>query len=71
MEKDRTLAESIDDPTQSDPARACPEVLHRVKLPLVLVAHAARADQEITPARASEILLEQEAASAFLCDSGV
>ena len=38
-----------------------PQVLrHRVKLPLVLCAHAARPGEEITPERAARILLDEE-----------
>jgi len=63
VEEERTLAESIADPSRSGSARGCSEkttAFNRVKLPLVRVAHAARANEEIKPARAFEILLEQE-----------
>jgi hypothetical protein len=36
------------------------KVRHRVKLPIVRCAHAARPEEEITPERAAEILLEEE-----------
>lgn len=34
---------------------------HRVQLPIVKVAHRPRPDEELTPKRAAEILIEQEA----------
>ena len=34
---------------------------HRVQLPLVKVAHKPRPDEELTPERLAEILIEQEA----------
>lgn len=38
-------------------------IRNRVTLPLVMVAHAARPEEEITPERAAEILLDDEAES--------
>lgn len=63
VEENRTLTDLITellrrgmtgDPVESKVIR------HRVKLPLVHVAHAASPDEELTPERISEILLEQE-----------
>lgn len=36
-------------------------VRHRVRLPLVHCAHAARPGEEVTPERVAEVLLEEEA----------
>jgi plasmid stability protein len=38
-----------------------PSVRNRVKLPLVRCAHEARPDEEMTPERVAEVLLEEEA----------
>lgn len=40
------------------------KVRKRVKLPLVRCAHKARPDEEMTPERAAEMLLEEESKSA-------
>jgi plasmid stability protein len=36
------------------------EVRHRVELPLIRCAHRARPDEEMTPERVAEVLLEEE-----------
>jgi hypothetical protein len=41
--------------------RSGARTIRRVRLPLVRCAHPARPDQEVTPGRAAEILLDEEA----------
>ncbi|HZF08076.1 MAG TPA: antitoxin [Thermoanaerobaculia bacterium] len=38
-------------------------IRHRVQLPLIQCAHKARPDEEMTPERVAEVLLEEEAAA--------
>jgi plasmid stability protein len=64
VEENRKLTDMVADLLRrglaQEPAPA-PAVRNRVKLPLVKVAHKPRPDEELTPERVAEILLEQEA----------
>jgi hypothetical protein len=46
-------------------AEAPKPIIHRVKFPIVRGTHPAAPDEEITPQRAHEILLDQEAQAAL------
>ena len=64
VEENRKLTDMIADLLRrglaQEPA-ASPSVPSRVKLPLVKGAHRARPDEEMTPARVAQVLLDQEA----------
>jgi plasmid stability protein len=64
VEEDRTLTETIADLLRrgltQEPAPA-PTIRNRVQLPLVRGAHPARPDEEMTPERVAQVLLDQEA----------
>jgi len=63
VEENRTLTSIIADLLRRGLAQELDEegtIRHRVKLPLILVAHNAQPEDEITPERASEILLEED-----------
>jgi plasmid stability protein len=64
VEEDRTLTETIADLLRrglaQEPSPA-PTIRNRVQLPLVRGAHPARPDEEMTPERIAQILLDQEA----------
>jgi Arc/MetJ family transcription regulator len=63
----RRVAESaeseIEARTERQESSEVTRVRNRVKLPLVWVAHAARPEEEITPERASQVLLDEEVAA--------
>jgi hypothetical protein len=64
VEEDRTLTETIADLLRRSLAQepsAAPTIRNRVQLPLVRGAHRARPDEEMTPERVAQILIDQEA----------
>jgi hypothetical protein len=64
VEENRKLTDTIADLLRRGLAQepsAAPTVRNRVQLPLVRGAHPARPDEEMTPERIAQILLDQEA----------
>jgi plasmid stability protein len=64
VQENRRLKDTVSDLLRSGLAQkggAPPKVRRRLKLPLVECAHEARADEEMTPERVADLLLEEEA----------
>lgn len=64
VEENRRLTDMITDLLRrglAQEAAASPAIPTRVKLPLVKGAHRARPDDEMTPERVAQVLLDQEA----------
>jgi plasmid stability protein len=69
VEEDRKLKDMIADLLRRGLAQETgpsPAVRHRVSLPLVYCADAARPEEEMTPERVAEVLLEEEAGRAHV-----
>lgn len=63
VEEDRTLTDLITELLRQGMASSPAEsgvIRHRVKLPLIIGAHAPRSEEEFSPERMAEILLTQE-----------
>jgi len=63
VEEDRKLKDMVADLLRQSLAQSAseiPPIRHRVKLPLFQTSHPAHPDEEITPERIHEILLQQE-----------